>query len=68
MDIKEIKKLGVGQRISMIKEIWDSIDKEEVQVTEAQKLEVRERMERYKRGESKFFTWEEIKTELRKAK
>ena len=68
MDIKEIKKLSVGERLSVIGEIWESIDKEEVQITDAQKLEVRERIERYKKGQTKFFSWEEIKADLNKAR
>jgi len=68
MNIKDIKKLSVEERISIIGEIWESIDKDSVQVTDAQKFEVRERIERYKEGKSKFFSWDEIKTELTKAR
>ncbi len=68
MDIKEINKLSVKERISMIGEIWETIDRDKIKVTDAQKLEVQERIARYKKGESKFFTWEEIKSELRNAR
>lgn len=68
MDIKEIKKLSVAERISIIEEIWESIDKGGLSVSDPQKLEVRERVERYKNGKTKFFTWDEIKTELNKAR
>lgn len=68
MDIKEIKKLSVAERISIIEEIWESIDKGGLSVSDSQKLEVRERVERYKNGKTKFFTWDEIKTELNKAR
>ena len=68
MDIKEIKKLSVEERISIIGEIWESIDKEGLSVSDSQKLEVRERIGRYKKGKTEFFTWEEIKAELNKAR
>ncbi len=68
MDIKEIKKLSVAERISIIEEIWESIDKGGLSVSDSQKLEVRERVERYKNGKTKFFTWDEIKAELNKAR
>ena len=68
MDIKEIKKLSVAERISMIEEIWESIDKGGLTVSDSQKHEVRERVGRYKNGKTKFFTWDEIKTELNKAR
>ena len=64
MDIKEIKKLSVANRMSIIEEIWESIDKGGLSVSDSQKIEVRERVERYKNGKTKFFTWDEIKTEL----
>ena len=68
MDIQEIKKLTVAEKISIIGEIWQSMDKEELPVTDSQKLEVRERIERYNKGKTKFFTWDEIKSELSKAR
>ena len=68
MDIQEIKKLTVAEKISIIGEIWQSMDKEELPVTDSQKLEVRERIERYNKGKTKFFTWDEIKSELNKAR
>jgi putative addiction module component (TIGR02574 family) len=68
MDIKEIKKLSIAERISIIGEIWESIDKGGLSVTDSQKLEIQERIERYKKGETKFFTWDEIMAELNKAR
>jgi len=68
VNIQEIKNLSVAERISIIEEIWTSLDKEDLSVTEAQKSEVRERIASYKAGNSEFFTWEEIKAELHKAK
>ena len=64
MDIKEIKKLSVEEHISILEEIWKSIDKGGLCVSDSQKLEVRERVERYKNGKTRFFTWDEIKIEL----
>ena len=68
MDIKEIKKLSVTERISIIEEIWESIDKGGLSVSDSQKLEVRERVERYRKGETNFFSWDQIRTELTNAK
>lgn len=68
MNIQEIKNLSIAERISIMEEIWNSLDKRDLSVTEAQKLEVNNRIETFKAGNSKFFTWEDIKTELRKAK
>lgn len=68
MDIKEIKKLSIAERISIIGEIWESIDKGGLSVMDSQKLEIQERIERYKKGKTKFFTWDEIMAELNKAR
>lgn len=68
MNIQEIKNLSVAERISIMEEIWNSLDKKDLPVTDAQKQEVRKRIETFKAGNSKFFTWEDIKAELRKAR
>lgn len=57
VNLQEILKLSSSERILVIEKIWDSIDPEDIEINDAQKLELDTRLERYKSGESKFHSW-----------
>ncbi len=63
-NINEILHLSPAEKILLMEKIWSSFSNEDVDVSESQKAEVRRRIERYKAGKTKFFTWDEIKSEL----
>ena len=64
IQLQEILELSVAERIVMIEKIWDSIDHNTLEPPEAHKKELDRRLERYKKGETNFFSWDEIKKEL----
>ena len=65
IDIKEIKKLSVEERILMVEEIWDSIAEdttsEKLQISEEEKKKILDRFEDYKSGKQKTYSWDEVK-------
>jgi len=65
IDIKEIKKLSVEERILMVEEIWDSIAEdtasEKLQISEEEKKKILDRFEEYKSGKQKTYSWDEVK-------
>jgi putative addiction module component (TIGR02574 family) len=51
--------------LHMIQELAESYQKQEgVELSEAQKVELDKRLERFKRGETQFYTWEETKAKI----
>jgi len=54
IQIQEILELSVEERISMIGKIWDSIDHDGIQISDAQELDTR--LARYKKRETTFFS------------
>lgn len=64
IQIQEILDLSVAERILMIEKIWDSINPDDIQLTETHEQELDARLARYKRGETTFFSWSDIKNEL----
>lgn len=62
--MQEILELTVAERISMIGEIWDSIDPDTIEVPASHQQELDRRLNRYENGETIFFSWNEIKSEL----
>ena len=69
VDLKEILKLSVPERIEMVEAIWDSIAEsneiEPIELTKEQEQEIDRRIERHERGEGKSFSWAELKTKLK---
>jgi putative addiction module component (TIGR02574 family) len=62
--MQEILKLSIAERILMMEKIWDSIDHDAINISEAQQNELDNRLERYSKGETQFVSWENIKNEL----
>ena len=65
VDLKEIRKLSVEERILMVEAIWDSIAEdttpEELQIPEEEKKEIIRRFEDFKSGKQKTYSWDEVK-------
>jgi len=64
MSIQEILKMPVSDRISLVEQIWDSLDTSEIQVTSAQKKEIDHRMALDKEGKMSWHTIKEAKSKL----
>ena len=58
-NLDEIKKLSTQEKLKIIDEIWSSIDDNNIETEEDQIL--RERIEKYEKGEMTFRSWEEAK-------
>lgn len=69
VDLKEILKLSVPERIEMVEAIWDSIAESNeikpIALTDEQEQEIDRRIERHERGEGKSFSWDELKSKLK---
>jgi putative addiction module component (TIGR02574 family) len=64
INFQEILKLSVAERILMMEKIWDSIERDNLEITASQKTELDRRLARYEAGRTKFFTWEEVKRDI----
>ncbi|WP_158855838.1 addiction module protein [Lunatibacter salilacus] len=67
--LKDILKLSVAERIFLVEAIWDTLPEEtEIEFTEAQKKEIDRRLDLYEKGETKTYSWEEVKQSLKLSK
>jgi putative addiction module component (TIGR02574 family) len=66
VDIQEILKLSVAERIQLVEDIWDSIaaHPEALPVTESQKRELDRRLAEYRANPDQGRTWEEVQDSL----
>ena len=70
VDIQEILKLSVPERIELVEAIWDSIAEspESLPVTAAQKQELDRRLAEYRKNPQAGRTWEEVRDSLDETK
>ena len=66
VNIQEIMRLPIAERIELVEAIWDSIaaTPEILPVTAAQKLELDHRVAEYRKDPKAGTTWEEIRDSL----
>lgn len=65
MDIhKEISALSTAEKILLVEKLWDSINKEELDVSDAQKKELDRRLELHEKGETSYHNWQDVKKNL----
>jgi len=66
IDLKEIRKLSIEERILMVESIWDSIaedtNPEGLAISETEKQEVMKRFSDFKNSSQKTYSWDEVKS------
>lgn len=64
----EIIELSVTEKIQLIEDIWDSISATtaEIELTEAQKVELEQRLDRFEQNKNSGSTWDEVKQRIRR--
>jgi putative addiction module component (TIGR02574 family) len=69
VDLDLLKDLSVAERILYVEEIWDSIavDQKVVEITEAQRQELDQRLSNHEENPDAIFSWEEVKARIRSA-
>ena len=66
VNLDEIKKLTNEQKLKLIDELWESIDQDIINAAlESEEEQIlRERMEKYEKGETTFRSWDDVKKEI----
>jgi putative addiction module component (TIGR02574 family) len=61
---EEITRLSPDERLTLIAQLWDSLDDHLVQLTPAQQAELERRVTTLERDRTHSVTWETLKAEL----
>ena len=64
--LTEIEKLSIPERIQLVEDIWDSIAArpDEVPITEAQRNELKRRVQKYRENPQEGVSWEQLKAKM----
>jgi putative addiction module component (TIGR02574 family) len=60
----EITRLSPEERLTLIGELWDSLDPADVPVTPTQRAELQRRLDRFEQDRSGGITWEQLRAQL----
>jgi len=65
MEIKNLFKYSNAEKIVLAEQLWDSISKKEVELSDELKKELDIRLQNFEEGKSELYTWDEVKVHLK---
>lgn len=66
MKIKDIEKYSAAEKIALAEQLWDSVTKEDIQLTKEIEQELDYRLSLVEENKTEYYTWDEVKTHLKK--
>ena len=66
MKIKDLDKYTNAEKILLAEELWESVSKEKLELTDAMKQELDRRISLVEEDKTEFYTWEDVKNTLKK--
>lgn len=65
MEIKNLSKYSDAEKIVLAEQLWDSISKKEIELSDELKTELDIRLTKLEEGKSELYTWDEVKSHLK---
>ena len=66
MKIKDLDKYTNAEKNVLAEELWESVSKENLELSDAIKLELDRRISLVEEDKTEFYTWEDVKNYIRK--
>lgn len=65
MKIKDLKKYSTAEKIALAEELWDSVGKKDIELSQEIKNELDSRLKNLEEGKTELYTWNEVKNHLK---
>lgn len=65
MEIKNLSKYSNAEKIVLAEQLWDSVSKKEIEISDEVKRELDIRIKNLEEGKTELYTWDEIKNHLK---
>lgn len=65
MKIKDIIKYSTAEKIALAEELWDSVAKKEIELSQEVKNELDIRIKNLEEGKTEFYSWNDVKNHLK---
>lgn len=68
MKIRDLDKYTNAEKILLAEELWESVSKEKLELSDAMKQELDRRISLVEEDKTEFYTWEDVKNTLKKSR
>lgn len=65
MKIKDIDKFSTAEKIALAEQLWDSVTKEDIELSDDVKKELDYRLSLVEEDKTEYYTWDEVKAHLK---
>lgn len=65
MKIKDIKKFSNAEKIILAEQLWDSVAKKEIELSDEIKIELDHRIQIIEEGKTEYYSWNDVKDHLK---
>lgn len=65
MEIKNLTKYSNAEKIVLAEQLWDSVSKEDLEISDEVRKELDIRIKNLEEGKTELYTWEEVKNHLK---
>ena len=66
METKDFSKYSNAEKIILAEQLWDSVSKKEIEISSEIETELDRRIQLLEEGKTELYSWEEVKTHLKK--
>jgi putative addiction module component (TIGR02574 family) len=66
MELNNLSVYSNAEKIILAEQLWDSISKNEVEISNEIKIELDKRIKNLEEGKTELFSWDEIKNHMKK--
>jgi putative addiction module component (TIGR02574 family) len=65
MQIKNLSKYSDAEKIALAEQLWDSVSKEDLEISDDIKRELDIRIQNLEEGKTELYSWDEVKAHLK---
>lgn len=65
MKVKDLDKYTTAEKIILAEQLWDSISKKDLELSDEVKKELDMRLQNLEEGKSELYSWDEVKAHIR---
>jgi len=65
MEIKNLSKYSNAEKIVLAEQLWDSVSKTELEISDDVKRELDIRIQNLEQGKTELYSWDEVKAHLK---
>ncbi len=66
MKIKDLNKFSNAEKIALAEQLWDSVPKKDITISKGLQKELDIRLQLVEEGKTEYYTWNEVKSHLKK--